>query len=99
MTGSITAGGNGGRPGFRVLSRSRPATSSRINRSRQRHTWLPHPGTSHDLGGAELAAGDYLPHGLSFSAQYCWQLGSAAVELAARITGITRSTSTPQLLR
>src|SRR5215468_11110597 len=34
----ITVGGNGGRPGFRVLSRSRPATPSRMNRSCQRHT-------------------------------------------------------------
>src|SRR5215472_999666 len=37
-TRSITVGGNGGRPGLRVLSRSRPATPSRMNRSCQRHT-------------------------------------------------------------
>ena len=37
-TRSITIGGNGGRPGLRVLSCSRPATPSRMNRSCQRHT-------------------------------------------------------------
>ena len=36
-TRSITAGGNGGSPGFRVLSRSKPATPSRMNRCCQRH--------------------------------------------------------------
>src|SRR5271169_4037914 len=37
-TSSTSADGNGGRPGFRVLSCSRPATPSRMNRSCQRHT-------------------------------------------------------------
>ena len=37
-TRSITAEGNGGRPGLCVLSRNRPATPSRMNRSCQRHT-------------------------------------------------------------
>src|ERR1700751_3806789 len=37
-TRSTSADGNGGRPGFRVLSCSRPVTPSRINRSCQRHT-------------------------------------------------------------
>ena len=37
-TRSISAGGNGGKPGFRVFSRNRPATPSRMNRSCQRQT-------------------------------------------------------------
>ena len=37
-TRSTSADGNGGSPGFRVLSWSRPATPSRMNRSCQRHT-------------------------------------------------------------
>ena len=37
-TRSTAAAGNGGSPGLRVLSRSSPATPSRINRSCQRHT-------------------------------------------------------------
>ena len=37
-TRSTSAGGNGSRPCFRVFSRSRPATPSRMNRSCQRHT-------------------------------------------------------------
>ena len=38
QTWSTSADGNGGIPGLRVLSCSRPATPSRINRSCQRHT-------------------------------------------------------------
>jgi hypothetical protein len=37
-TRSTSAGGNGGKPGFRIFSRNRPATPSRMNRSYQRHT-------------------------------------------------------------
>jgi hypothetical protein len=37
-TRSISVGGNGGKPGFRVFSRNRPAMPSRMKRSCQRHT-------------------------------------------------------------
>jgi hypothetical protein len=54
---SITADGSGGKPGLRILSRSKPAMPSCVNRSCQRHTHgfdtparrmisaVPHPST------------------------------------------------------
>src|SRR5271166_5117158 len=61
MTRSIIAGGNGGRPGFRVLSCSRPHPFAHEPLLPAPYTRLRDPGASHDLGGATVRRGQNDP--------------------------------------